>query len=215
MLKKSCILLVLFLAGCNEVVEEPEYIPLPEAPFIDYTLFDEQLSPQHGENDYQSEIPISEYRYDALRFKVEYEYWNNVLRDETDEHLFMYVRSDNTVVYLDEYELREFLIEGTGIFFFGNGTCPWCRLAIPPLLDFGYDNNVALYYFNPVADREADTELHRHILEIWHDYLPVNTRDQTYGEADFNPEWKRVTVPHVFFLHRGTVVTHLFLNRHV
>lgn len=151
---------------------------------------------------------------DAARFVLEYEYFNDQLRDNGEPHHHMDIRPDNTVVYLDEPAFREFMQSGTGMFTFLNATCPWCRVAVPTMLDFAVDHGINLYYFNPVEDREADTQLHQLMLETWHEYLSPNDRDQTYGEPDFDPEWKRVSVPHVFFLQDGQVVSHIMLNRH-
>ena len=180
--------LVFVLAGCDETTVEPVLGTPTPSPAI-------------------APLPNIYGAIDAQQFKAEYEQWN-------EEHLELEVRDDNSVKYLSEGDLRTFLQSGTGILFFGNGTCSWCRRLFPTLLDFGVEEKTTLYYFNPVADREANTELYQFVLGILHEYLPVDDRSQTEGEEGFDPEKKRVTVPHIFFMRDGEIVTHLFANRH-
>jgi thiol-disulfide isomerase/thioredoxin len=151
---------------------------------------------------------------DAVRFQQEYEALNGTLRDNGEPHLYMNISPDNNVVYLDYEELVDFINEGTGVFFFANASCPWCRLLIPIMLDFAEERGINLYYYNPVPGRQADTEQNQHLMQLLYDYLPVNDRDQTPGTPGFDPNLKRITVPHLFFMRNGEVVAHIMANRH-
>ena len=184
--------LAVVLVGCNADVPAEQQSTLTPAPKPSPTI---------------EPLPHIQGATDAQQFKAEYEQWN-------EDHLVLEIRTDNSVKYLDGENLRTFLQSGTGILFFGNGTCSWCRRLFPTLLDWGVEKEIALHYFNPVADREENTELYRFILTKLHEYLSVDDRSQTEGEEGFDPEKKRVTVPHIFFMKDGEVVTHLFANRH-
>jgi len=207
MLKKfillTSILIIIVLAGCNNqnIIEQP---PLPSSPYNEANISE----------DTGYENPYSPVTLQSLRFKAEYEELNGELNDNGDPYEIIDVPPYSTVVYLEEDELMEFLESGTGILFFANGSCPWCRTLIPPLLDFGVAKDTPLYYFNPVADREADTALHQFIKNILHDILPVDNRSQSPEDVDFDPEKKRVTVPQIFYFRDGKVITDLFMNRH-
>ena len=232
MLMKILLVTVLFIfmsflmASCMSVTDsENEYTnitPYGEDEYADILIYDEtSLDLALCDEEYSlygEDVLYVLYEEDTLtcaqRFQQDYETLNNTLRDDGEPHLYLTVRPDNTVAYLDDESIMDFLYQGTGMLFFSSATCPWCRMLIPTLLDFAVYNDVTIYYFNPVYDREADTDLHRHILEKLHDYLPVDTRNQTYGEYGFDPNLKRVTSAHVFFLRDGEVISHLFANRH-
>lgn len=151
---------------------------------------------------------------DSLLFKEEHEVHNGNSNEAGTPYREITIRPDNRVIYLEEETVRTFLESGTGIFFFSNSTCPWCRTFMPMFMDFADDYDVDLFYFNPVEDREADTALNQFLVSKLHDYLAVDESTQNPEEEDFDPEKKRIRVPHVFFMNHGEVVEHIFLNGH-
>ena len=151
---------------------------------------------------------------DPQRFVEEHEAFNNVLRDDGEPHLYITIPADNTVVYASFDDIMEILDGGTGVFFFGRPVCSWCRLLYPTLLQIAIEKDIVLYYYNIEYDRTAHNQNYVTFLDRLHDYLPVDDRNQTPGAPDFDPEIKRVTVPHIFVVRDGEVVAEQMMNRH-
>jgi len=152
---------------------------------------------------------------DAQRFVEEHERFNNTLRDNGEPHLNITIPADNTVVYVTFDELMELMNYGTGVFFFGIPSCPSCRPIFPGFLQIAIDMGIPLhYYYYMREDREAHNERYVALLDRLRSYLPVNDRDQTPGEPGFDPEMKRISVPHIFVVRDGVIVAHAMLNRH-
>ena len=151
---------------------------------------------------------------DRLTFKEEHEAYNNTYRDDGDPHLNIYIPENNKVIEINFDEFVQFFDSGTGVFFFSRPTCPWCRQILPTFLQVAEDENMYVLYYDVDYDRETHNQNYVTILERLHDYLPVNDRDQDPEDPDFDPEMKRVTVPHIFVVQSGEVVDHIMLNRH-
>lgn len=152
---------------------------------------------------------------DALQFKLEHEVYNTVLDAYGNpRHHYMYIPENNRVVYLSFDELVEFIESGTGVFFFSRATCPWCRVALPTFLQVAEDMGMFVHYYDIDYDRDAHNDNYMWILEVLHDYLPVDDRNQTPGTPEFDTDMKRVTVPHFFFVKDGQVVNEKMMNRH-
>ena len=152
---------------------------------------------------------------DALRFKEEHEAFNDILDDEGNlRHVNMYIPEDNRVIYIEFDDLMDMIDSGTGMFFFSRPVCPWCRILLPTLLQVAEDMDIYIHYYDIDYDRSAHNERYVRILEALHDYLPVDDRNQTPGDPDFDENMKRVTVPHLFFMVEGRVVNEIMMNRH-
>lgn len=152
---------------------------------------------------------------DALRFKAEYERYNGELRDNGEPHFVMDISENNMVRYMYFEGFQELFSSGTGIFFFGLAACPSCRPAFPIFLEEAYERGINVYYFYDLrTHREGETPQLAYMMERLHDYLPVNDRDQNPDDPDFDPEWKRISVPHYFVVRDGEVIFHLMMNRH-
>jgi len=151
---------------------------------------------------------------DAMRFKNEYEELNGTTDSYGNLRTEITISEDNNVVYLTYEELIEFIENGTGLLFFGRPQCPWCRLLVPMMLEFADEDDITIYYFNPDADRTANNERYQNILRLLHNYLPVDTVTQDEDDPNFDPNLKRVTLPHLFFMRDGQVASDLFANNH-
>jgi len=87
---------------------------------------------------------------DNIKFKNEYEKLNN-----QKGYLDIEIPKDNNIKYANFDELMEFLDNGTGIVYFGFPECPWCRNALPVLLEAAKENEIQkVYYYNakPIRD---------------------------------------------------------------
>ena len=151
---------------------------------------------------------------DALRFKEEHEAYNGAFRDDGTPHVVMYVPENNRVVYLSFDALIDMIDSGTGVFFFSRPVCPWCRIVLPIFLEVADYKDMYVFYYDIDYDRSAHNQNYITILERLHDYLPTDDRNQSPEDADFDPEIKRVTVPHFFVVRDGVVVAESMMNRH-
>lgn len=130
--------------------------------------------------------PIKDYDNDAKRFNEEYSELN--------------IGNDNPMVYKTDEEIIDILKNGTGIIYFGFPECPWCKSAIPVLIDIANKMDIdEIYYFNPKEIRENNTDTYKEIVNLLGDNLTV---DETGN--------KRLYVPDVYFVSGGKIVGHHF-----
>jgi len=152
---------------------------------------------------------------DSLRFKEEYEALNDEKNaDGSAVYSFLTVPEDNNVVYLSFDELDDFMDNKSGLLYFGRPGCPWCRLLIPYMLDYAKEDSVYVYYYNIEQDRTENNLRYKAILAKLGEYLPVDTVTQSESDADFNPDLKRVVLPHLFFFSHGEVVAEINMYQH-
>lgn len=152
---------------------------------------------------------------DEEKFKKEYE----ALNDKYDEQRQMNyvnvdIKEDNNIIYSNAEEIIKLLESGTGIIYFGFPECPWCRNAIPVLINTASEYSIKqIYYFNAydirdtkhldesgniVTDKEGTTEYYR-ILELLSDKVSV------YNGLN-DDSIKRLYFPTVVFVKDGKVV---------
>ncbi|HHT38052.1 MAG TPA: hypothetical protein GXZ95_01400 [Mollicutes bacterium] len=130
--------------------------------------------------------PIYETNNDAKRFSEEYSAVN--------------ISEDNPIVYKTDEEIIDILKNGTGIIYFGFPECPWCKAAIPVLIDIVKDMDIKeMYYFNPKEIRANNTDTYKEIVELLGDNLNA--------DVDGN---KKLYVPDVYFVSGGKIVGHHF-----
>ena len=87
---------------------------------------------------------------DASKFKKEYESLNGKANDAGVLHKEITIPEDNPMVYATYEEVVDMLENGTGIVYFGYPECPWCRAALPVLLEAADEELMTkiLYYNN-------------------------------------------------------------------
>lgn len=152
---------------------------------------------------------------EAAEFKADYEALNEVLgEDGQPRYSYLELPADNPVVTLSYDEVMEFLDSGSGLLYIGRPGCPWCRLLLPTLLQFAGDKETYLYYYDVEAIRDANNDQYKALVERLYDFLPQDTVTQKEGEADFNPDLRRVVLPHLFFLDQGEIKSDLMAYRH-
>lgn len=151
---------------------------------------------------------------DALKFKEEYEVLNGQETSYNTKYLSIEIDEENPIKYANYEEIKTLLTSGTGVIYFGFPECPWCRNAIPVLLDAAKDLNVdTIYYYNALSIRdkksldengniqviEEGTEEYKELVEIMYDELPVydGLGDDTI---------KRLYFPTVVFVKNGKII---------
>ena len=149
---------------------------------------------------------------DAVKFKEEYERLNNqVVNDK--KYLELTIDKKNPIKYKTAEEIVDIIKNKTGIIYLGYPECPWCRNAVPVLLEAAKQTGVNdIYYLNmhdirdkkelkdgKVVTVEDGTEGYKKILEALGDKASVY--------KDLNDESiKRIYVPLVVFVENGKVV---------
>lgn len=92
--------------------------------------------------------PIDEKNKDSLKFKEEYEALNK-------DALEMNIPENNKMKYATYNEVMEMLESGTGVIYFGFPQCPWCRNAVPVLINSASDTDLKeILYFNALSIRD-------------------------------------------------------------
>ena len=157
---------------------------------------------------------------DAIKFKKEYESLNGEVSKSGKKYLDVNIEKNNIIKYATIEEINDIIKTGTGVIYFGYPECPWCRNAIPCLLEAA--SNTALdkiYYLNlydvrdilsvgedgsivtEVEAKEGYTELLKNLDSILDDYI---IKDKDGNEV--NTGEKRLYVPTVVFVLDGEIV---------
>lgn len=163
-----------------------------------------------------TEIP----NVDAKKFKEEYEALN-----ENEGYIKLDIDENNPIEYADYDKLLEVIENGTGIIYLGFPGCPWCRNALPVLLDAAKDNNVdIIYYMNILNERDSyvvedeklvyavdkegkekkGTEGYFKLLKALDKHLTDYV--VTYDGEEYEVGEKRIYAPSVIFVRDGKVL---------
>lgn len=93
---------------------------------------------------------------DEKKFKNEYESLNGKQNASGKEHPKVDIVEDNGIVYASYNEIKEVITKGTGVIYFGFPECPWCRNAVPMLLQAASNTGLdKIYYFNAKEIRDT------------------------------------------------------------
>ena len=93
---------------------------------------------------------------DAVKFKEEYESLNGQKNDNGKEYVNISVDEENPFVYASYDEVVDIIENGTGVLYFGFPECPWCRNAVPVLIDAAQELGVdKIYYYNVLSIRDT------------------------------------------------------------
>lgn len=161
---------------------------------------------------------------DSVKFKKEYEAVNGT-EAYGNNYKELNVNSNNPIKYSDYDELIDVIKNKTGIIYLGFPECPWCRSALPVLLDVAKDNNIdTIYYLNIKNERDSyviedgkltyaldddgneikGTEGYFKLLEALDEHLSdyvINFDDKDYEVGE-----KRIYAPSVIFVRDGEVL---------
>lgn len=90
---------------------------------------------------------------DALKFKKEYESLNEVVNENNEkQYMEIFIDEENPIVYKTGQEIVEIMKNEDAIIYFGFAACPWCRNAVPVLLDAAKELNVDKIYYVDILD---------------------------------------------------------------
>lgn len=149
---------------------------------------------------------------DAIRFKEEYEALND--KKDGNEYINVDIDKENPIVYADAEKVIDLIKNDTAVIYFGFPECPWCRNAIPVLLDATKELGIdKIYYYNALSIRDKKsldengnivvedegTKEYEELVELLYDYLPI------YDGLNDNTI-KRLYFPTVLFVKDGEVI---------
>lgn len=160
---------------------------------------------------------------DALKFKKEYEDLNGKTIENTKyKYPSIEISKNNKVKYSNYDEVLEVLKDGTGVIYLGYPTCPWCRNAVPVLLEAANEVGIEdIYYINMKEERDEikvkedgtlevvkeGTEGYKKLLKrldlILDDYTLKDINGNTVSANE-----KRIYVPLVIFVRDGEIVAY-------
>lgn len=89
---------------------------------------------------------------DALKFKEEYESLNGKENTSGQKYPEISISSENNIKYVDISEALDIIKNKTGIIYFGANWCPWCRNAIPVLLNAATSTNTKNIYYLDMSE---------------------------------------------------------------
>ena len=90
---------------------------------------------------------------DAIKFKEEYELLNGLVNENTEEeYLTVEISSDNPIIYKSGQEIVDIMENEDAVIYFGFSTCPWCRNAVPVLLESAKELEVETIYYVDILD---------------------------------------------------------------
>lgn len=138
-------------------------------------------------------VAIITYTDDELHFKISYEYINYIEYDN-GKKIKVSIPANNKIKYVSNTELLDILNKQTGIVYFGYNTCPWCRNAVPILIDAVKKNNIETIYYADIHKLKLSS-----IKEELYSKLSQYLHEDNEGE-------KVLAVPGVYFLVDGEIV---------
>ena len=152
---------------------------------------------------------------DTIKFKQEYESLNGKYNKSSKRYVEISIDKENPFVYASYDEIVKILENGTGIIYFGFPECPWCRTAVPVLIDAAKELSIEkIYYFNALDIRDTKrldqngniiiekegTEEYKKLINLMYEVLP-----EYDGLND--PTIKRLYFPTVVFVDNGEILS--------
>lgn len=157
---------------------------------------------------------------DAEKFKNEYESLNGQNSQNGKKYLNVEIEKDNIIKYVSISELLDVIKNETGVIYLGFPECPWCRNAVPALLEAANSTSIeTIYYLNmfdvrdklsldndgnivtEVEGAKGYTDLLNALDTILDDYV---ISDEDGNEVKTGE--KRIYVPLVIFVRDGEIV---------
>ena len=117
---------------------------------------------------------VQEEKPDIVKFKEEYESLNGVEVTEDLKYSKLNISENNPIKYSNYDELLDIIKNKTGVIYLGFPECPWCRSALPILLDVVKDNDIK---FVTVTDAKVTNDLS--FAKIYFTVLDENRKKET------------------------------------
>ncbi|MCI8575711.1 MAG: hypothetical protein HFI09_04500 [Bacilli bacterium] len=158
---------------------------------------------------------------DAIKFKEEYESLNGSINENNKmTYPTVEVKETNPIRYLSDDEAANRLKNGTGLFYFGFSSCPWCRSMVPVLLKAASNTNLGEINYvdiknirddltlddnNKVVVRDEGTNGYREILKALDSVLEPYYLKSKDGK-NIDTKEKRLYAPTVVVVKEGKIL---------
>ncbi len=109
---------------------------------------------------------------DSIKFKEEYESLNDTIREsDGQKYNNIEVPEDNPVKYVSAKEAANIIKNKSGVIYIGANWCPWCRNAIPVLLEAAKNNDTKTIYY-------LDLTEYRNVWEVVNGELTKSQKEK-------------------------------------
>lgn len=156
---------------------------------------------------------------DAIKFKREYEQYNDKNYDNGKPYFKVELSNKNLFKYISEEDAVKFLNEKTGIIYFGFPQCPWCRSLVPYLEEIGKKYGVEhIYYLNIMDIRDTyklednkvvvdkkGSDSYYELLKLMDKYLTKYTITDEKGK-EYDTGVKRLYAPTTVVVKDGKII---------
>lgn len=162
---------------------------------------------------------------DAVKFKEEYESLNGTVAFGDIKYNDLKIPENNPMKYSNYEEVIDVIENESGVIYLGFPGCPWCRSALPILLDVTKNNDInTIYYINIKDDRDSfiveDGELTYQLDEEGNEkkgaegyFNLMDALDEhlteyvvSYEGKEYKTGEKRIYAPTVIFVRDGKVL---------
>lgn len=151
---------------------------------------------------------------DAIKFKEEYEKLNDTESNYGIKYSSLEISKKNPIKYATETEIIDVIKNKTGVIYLGYPECPWCRTAVPVLLEAAKQTGIdKVYYLNmkDVRDKKKLDENGKVVIEEQgsKDYPKLLEALGEYADVydGLNDDSiKRIYVPIVIFVKDGKII---------
>lgn len=156
---------------------------------------------------------------DALKFKEEYEKYNNVDTEDGYTYPTVTVEKTDPIYYATSEEIVDVLKHKTGVIYFGTPKDPWCRNAINVLLDAARSTKIDRIYYMDLSKKQdvyeaknkkayktkEGTKEYYTLVDLLKEYLSNYLVNDGKNIVDTNV--KRIFMPTVVFVKEGKILS--------
>ena len=150
---------------------------------------------------------------DSLKFKEEYESLNNTKIGSSDNtYSQLTIAEDNPMIYTDAKKAQDVLNSDKAIIYVGAAWCPWCRKAVPIMLDVAkklkIDNEKSKFEIkdNELITTQKGTDDYYKLLDALEEYLEDYKLTDTSTGKEYDTKEKRIYMPYIITIKDGKIV---------
>lgn len=158
---------------------------------------------------------------DSLKFKEEYESLNNTkMGSSGNTYSELTIPEDNPMIYIDAKKALDVLNSDKAVIYVGANWCPWCRKAVPIMLDVAKKLKIdTIYYLNldnekskfeikddKLITTQEGTDNYYKLLDALEEYLEDYKLTDTSTEKEYDTKEKRIYMPYIITIKNGKIV---------
>lgn len=138
---------------------------------------------------------------DEKKFKEDYESLNGTTRANGQKNKEVKIIDDNNIKYITIEEAAKVLDSGSGVIYFGFAACPWCRNAVPTLLEAMTASELEeIYYVDIRPEDKAENDIR--------DVYALNSKNKAKKQRDaLDPAYHDVLLALANYLDDYVLVT--------